>query len=186
MAQKISLLAVLCLFYFTSIAQPYVQKGLIRATATLSPSIGVALGPNNVYLSGELEGFLNSKNSLRGDVFALVGTLEDSQVFHSNHHLMVGPQWHTGSNRFDAFVGFQGGISATQYYNFNQAEFHDLGFAPCFSLNAGLAYYVFDYFHFFANARYLSTKYSATSLGGQRLDELIFSAGLGFHLKVKK
>jgi hypothetical protein len=183
MAQKISLMLFICFACLTSFAQPYVQKGLIRATSTLSPSLGIAYGPNNVYLSGELEGFLNSKHSLRGDVFALVGTLEDTQIFKSNHHLMVGPQWHTGSNRFDAYIGFQSGISATQYHNFTQTESHRLGFAPCFSINSGITYYVYDYFHFFANVRYLSTKYSATSFDPRHLDELIFSAGLGFHIK---
>lgn len=183
MAQKINLLLFICFVCLSSFAQTYVQKGLIRATATLSPSLGVDKSPNNVYLSGELEGFLNSKHSLRGDVFALVGTLEDIQIFKSNHHLMVGPQWHTGSNRFDAFIGFQSGISATQYYNFTPITNNRLGFAPCFSINSGISYYVFDYFHFFANVRYLYTKYSASSFAPIRLDEFIFSAGLGFHIK---
>jgi hypothetical protein len=58
--------------------------------------------------------------------------------------------------------------------------------APSFALKTGVSYYVWKYFHFFADLTYLNSTLRGTSTGSQKMDEILFSAGLGFQLRVKK
>lgn len=167
-------------------AQPYTRAGLLRATATISPSFSVGTSTNNVYLSGEFEGFLTSNISLRGDILGLVGTLEEKQDWYGNHHLLVGPQFHRSRGIADFYTGFQVGASYLGYQNWNASTFHRDVITPNFAVNAGVTWYVFDYFNFFANARYLHSTYRGYSFGTMHTRELVISAGLGFHIHTKK
>ena len=57
---------------------------------------------------------------------------------------------------------------------------------PSFALTAGTSFYVWKYFHFFANLSYVNSTAHGINGGSMRADELIFSAGLGFNLNTKK
>jgi hypothetical protein len=58
--------------------------------------------------------------------------------------------------------------------------------APSFAMKSGVSYYVWKYFHFFADLTYVNSTLRGTSFGSHRMDELVFSAGLGFQINVKK
>ena len=58
--------------------------------------------------------------------------------------------------------------------------------APSIAVKSGVSYYVWNYFHFFSDLTYVSSILRGTSFGSHRMDELIFSAGLGFQVALKK
>jgi hypothetical protein len=58
--------------------------------------------------------------------------------------------------------------------------------APSFALKVGADYYVWDYFHFFANLTYVNSNIRGTQTGIHKMDELLFSAGLGFQINTIK
>jgi hypothetical protein len=53
-------------------------------------------------------------------------------------------------------------------------------------VKSGVSYYVWKYFHFFADLTYVNSTLRGTSFGSHKMDELILSAGLGFQINVKK
>ena len=53
--------------FYVARSVPFVRKGLLKATGTISPSLMLNHKINNIYLSGELEYFLENKISVRGD-----------------------------------------------------------------------------------------------------------------------
>lgn len=172
---------------FSALAQEtFVQPGLLRATATISPAWGVATGPNNIYLNGELEAFLTNRNSIRGDVFALVGTESAWENLRHNHSLLIGPAWHLTRHRWDLFSGFEMGITYTSFVNPTPTTFHKSSIHPAFSGLVGVHYYVHSYFHFFATVRYLHNLYRGHMAGTQNWSELVLSAGLGFQIQTKR
>lgn len=163
-------------------------KGVFRATATISPSISLSNSFNNIYISGESEYYFESFLSLRGDLFVLAGTLEEKQDLYHHHHLMIGPQFHGQKGIVDFFGGFSMGLNLTSEKNYFPLPdiYNQRSLTPNFSINSGVNFYVFDYFHFFAHARYMMTTYRGHFSGNKRMDELIFSAGLGFQIPSKK
>ncbi len=174
-------------FSFASFSQEtFVKPGLVRAIATISPSLGLAEGPNNIYLNGELEVFFNSQNSIRGDVFALVGTEESWKNLKHNHYLMTGPSWHLARNRWDLFAGFETGIVYTSYVNVFANTYHRDQISGVYSGVVGAQFYVHDYFHFFVSTRYIHNLYRGYMTGTKNLSELTLSAGLGFQIQTKK
>ena len=64
-----SLLFFISIIFLAQENEAFVRKGLLKATATISPSFMLNRNINNIYVSGELECFLENKVSVRGDCF---------------------------------------------------------------------------------------------------------------------
>lgn len=166
---------------------PFVRKGLLKATATISPSWMLNHPINNIYVSGELEYFLENKISVRGDGFWYRDSQQPIQLLKQNSMIFFGALYHWSKKKHDLFVGLQPAVVFAQP-NMSDTSNHiyPLQIDPGISIVAGYTFYVWDYCNFFINARYLNTKYVGTSRGQMPLDELFLSAGLGFQLHTRK
>jgi hypothetical protein len=166
----------------------YFRPGLLKASATISPGRMLQNKANSIYVSGFLEYALSSKYSLRGDVFQFVdATYSDASLLEPNfmNRLYFGAFRHFGKENLKFYLGAQHGITFMQYYHsYNQGN--KFSVAPSFALKAGTTFYVWKYFHFFADLTYVNSTTRGLMFGSQKMDELIFSAGLGFHLNTIK
>jgi hypothetical protein len=166
----------------------YFKSGLLKASATISPGRMLQNEANSIYISGFLEYVLDSKYSLRGDVFQFVdANYSNESILEPNfmNRLYFGAFRHFGKKNLKLYTGAQAGATFMQYYHsFDQG--YKISVAPSFSLKAGATFYVWKYFHFFADVTYVNSTTRGLMFGSQRMDELIFSAGLGFQINTKK
>ena len=165
--------------------QRFVHKNMVRFTGTFA--FGFKLGEfTHTYLQGNLGYFTSDDVEVRGDIFYLVGTLQDSAAFSVNNQLFFGPMWHIETTtNIDPYIGFQPGIAYARSTRIvlseNKVTTTPVSTDPTFSLVGGVSYYGEKFFHMFAEARYVR----GTHLGGGTpvyLDELRISVGLGFNL----
>ena len=170
------------------VSELYFRKGLVKATATISPGKMLQNKANSMYISGFLEYALSNKYSLRGDVFQFVdATYSDASQLEPlfMNRLYFGAFRHFGKKNLKFYLGAQHGMTFMQYYHsFNQGN--KFSIAPSFSLKAGTTFYVWKYFNFFADVTYVNSATRGLMFGSQRMDELIFSAGLGFQINTIK
>jgi hypothetical protein len=168
--------------------EDYFKRGLLKASATISPGKMLQNKANSIYISGFLEYALNDRYSLRGDVFQFVdASYSDASLLEPlfMNRLYFGAFRHFGKKNLKFYLGAQHGMTFMQYYHsYNQGN--KFSVAPSFSLKVGTTFYIWKYFHFFADVTYVNSATRGLVFGAQRMDELIFSAGLGFQIKVKK
>ncbi len=167
--------------------ETFIRKGLLKATATISPSFMMNRNINNIYVSGELEYLLENKISVRGDCFWYRDSQQDMPFLKENSMIFFGALYHFSKKKHDLFIGIQPAAILSQP-NMLDSSFvnYPAQINPGISVIAGYTFYVWDYCNFFLNARYLNTKYVGTSKGQIHLDEIILSAGLGFQLHTRK
>ena len=143
----------------------YFNPGLIKASATISPSRMLQNRANSINLSGFLEYVADKNYSFRGDVIQFIDAGYSSKS-------LIEPI-------------FQNRLFFTTYnQSFNTGNRTHV--APSFAVKSGVSYYVWKYFHFFADLTYVNSTLRGTSFGSHKMDELILSAGLGFQINVKK
>ena len=172
----------------TPIHTSYFRPGLIKASATISPGRMIQNDANTINLSGFLEYILDENYSVRGDVIQFLdANFGSNSVITPNfqNRLYVGVFRHFGKGNLRWYNGIQAGTTVTNYADNFLLE-RKTYVAPSFGLKTGLAYYVWDYFHFFADISYVNSTLRGTSFGSQHMDELFFSAGLGFQIQTRK
>ena len=199
MVKIISILLLIQPFYFfsqefpglnpnKSEITPYFKPNLIKASATISPGRMLQNKANSINLSGFLEYVIDKKYSFRGDVFQFIdATYSTKSIIEPifQNKLFFGVFRHFGTNNLKFYSGIQMGTSIITY-NQNFSTGNTTHVVPSFALNTGASYYVWKYFHFFTDFTYVNSTLRGTSIGPHKMDEFIFSAGLGFHLQVKK
>jgi hypothetical protein len=164
----------------------FVDKGLLKATATISPGFMLNHPITNIYVSGELEYFLEKRISVRGDGLWYRDSQENIPLLKQNSLVYFGALYHFSKNKHDLFLGLQPGFSITQPNLVDTLGIaYPIRINPSISIIAGYTFYVWDYCNFFINARYHNTKNINMSFGALNLDEIILSAGLGFQLHTK-
>lgn len=166
----------------------YFTPGLLKASATISPGRMLHNHANSIYLSGFLDYIIEDSYSLRGDVFQFIdGSFTSKSLIEPvfQNRLFYGAFKHLGKNNVKFFSGIQMGTTITTY---NQSWFsgNRTYVAPSYSVKSGVSYYVWDYFHFFSELTYVNSILRGTSFGSHTMDEIIFSAGLGFQVPLKK
>jgi hypothetical protein len=161
---------------------------LLKASATISPGIMLNNHASSINLSGFLEYIIEDAYSLRGDVFQFIDANYTTKsliepVF--QNRLFFGAFKHFGKNNLKLYSGLQMGTTITTY---NQSWFagNRTYVSPSFAVKSGISYYVWKYFNFFADFTYVNSILRGTSFGSHRMDELIFSSGLGFQVPLKK
>lgn len=166
----------------------YFNPGLIKASATIAPGRMLQNKANSINLSGFLECVIDKNYSFRGDIFQFIDADYSSKTLIEpafQNRLFFGACRHFGKNNLKFNIGVQMGTTITTY---NQSWFtgNRTHVAPSYALKSGVTYYVWKYFHFFADLTYINSTLRGTSFGSHRMDELIFSAGLGFQVNVLK
>jgi hypothetical protein len=166
----------------------YFRPGLLKVSATISPGRMIQNDANTINLSGFLEYVLDKNYSLRGDVIQFLDANFGSNALiipEFENRLYVGVFRHFGKGNFRWYNGIQAGTTIVNYKN-NLSLESKTNVSPSFGIKTGIAYYVWDYFHFFADFTYLNATLRGANFGSQRMDELLFSAGLGFQIQTKK
>ncbi len=162
-----------------------IRPGLIRAQATISPSLMFSTSESHFYLHGNIEGYIHKNISLAGEAYYYLGNLSSEEsLFQLNHSIHFGSSWHFTKKNNDLYIGIQPGISITKLNNFRLPIERSLGINPIFSSVIGYQYYVNNFFHFFIQTRLIIGNHNYDIHA--KLNELRFSAGLGFNIHTIK
>jgi len=168
-------------------ATPYRGDGLLRASAAISPGFMLDAPVTNIYVNGKLEYFPEERVSLRGEAFWYIDSQQHPAPLASNSQVAFGPFYHFGNATADLALGFEAGLSLVKPVVLEaQAVPDPLRAIPSMALCAGFTYTFWDYFHFFADARYVHARYTGASTGTIPLDEVVLSGGLGWQLRLRK
>jgi hypothetical protein len=198
MGKKIvAILILISSLYGNAIAQNdsakgFVHKGLLRAALTYSVGRMSTNTVSNVYVTGNMEYYADSKISVRGDGYYFVNSLNDSKFLKLNHQLYFGACYNFPvRSRFNPFIGIQPGIAYTQLntdiiqINTTYTISDPATFSPLASAVIGLNYYAERWFHILLNVRYTVGRH-LDEVALFDLNELSFSFGLGWNLNTIK
>lgn len=178
--------------------EDYIQPGLLKASATITPTDMLASTESNYYISGFAEYHLEKKLSFRGEAFFFVDGNAEDPFIDNGLRTYFGAFYHLNKSNFDYSIGAGPGLSVMTVSNVQVSSTGDINpnprttFAiPTFVLQTGVSYYVWKYFHFFANVTYMRTPLTGVAVNSfshpmNNLDELMFSAGLGFQIQTKR
>ena len=167
----------------------YIQPGVLKASATISPSSMLGRSVGNIYMSGFLEYHTDKKLSLRGETFFFIdgqsknGT--NNEFIRQGMRTYFGAFYHWNKNNWDKYIGLQPGLAMMRPLNSIQAD-APLQACPSFAIHAGSSYYIWKYFHFFVDLAYVKSSYRGLLTGSVNTDEMIISAGLGLQVATKK
>lgn len=175
----------------------YLQDGLLKASATITPSDMLASEQNNFYISGFLEYHMTKKTSFRGETFMFVDgkVPEGLRSINGGMRTFFSAQYHWNKNNFDYSLGAGPGLSVMRVLDGDPDWIYIVSpyktrYIPSFIVQTGVSYYVWKYFHFFANVSYVATPathmYNGDNSRINNLDEFMISAGLGFQLPTRK
>lgn len=186
------LLVISCLLLGNSIfaqEEIIIDKRLIRAQLTISPSKMLDFNESRFYLHGNLEGYVSKKVSISGETYFDLGSLtEDQNSFDFNHKLFFGTNYHFTKGNSDFYLGIQPGVAITKLNIptiLTVGESTKTGVNPLFSLPIGYNFYVNRFFHFFLQSRFILGQHNYDA--SVSLNEFVFSAGLGFNVNsIKK
>ncbi len=178
-------LLVLSNICFSQENESVVRKGLLRAQGTISFGKFSELDQNGLYLHGNLEYYVDSKISARGDIFYYLKP-NDESFLELNHQLFSGASYHVNTNsNFNPYIGFQPGLAVTKFSNIiaqGITNFEPTTSAtPLISGLFGFNYYANNWFHLFADARYVYGNH-LSNLGATSIAEFRFSFGLGYRV----
>ncbi len=174
---------VCLLIAFSGLAQEqYIRPGLLAASSTFSPSTMLNRNEQNFYITGFAEYFLDTKFSFRSDTYLFLNSQNDQPTIKDGLRSYFGIAYHFNKGNWDGHLGFQPGVT---YMNMKETTTTST-LLPSVALRIGTSYYVWKYFHFFANLTYTKSKLRDYNRGNIQTDELIFSAGLGFQIQTKQ
>lgn len=194
----VRLIIAIVLIGFSARAQEvYLNPGLVKASATITPSEMLATDQSNFYVSGFLEYHMTKSTSFRGEGFMYVDGKkpEGLRPLNGGMRVFFSANYHWNKNNFDYAIGAGPGISILRLLNGDPDLIYinspyEIKAVPSFIVQTGVTYYVWKYFHFFANVSYVSTPATHMYAGEVKrinnLDELMLSAGLGFQINTKK
>lgn len=160
------------------------NRGLISFGATIAPSFHLKNTLRCFHINGYLEYFPSRNISIRGDIYGLLAsTSSESAALVHNHAILFGAYYHFPLKNWDLFAGMEPGVGivgADYRDNANNWTSGPINAVPYISFMTGTRYYVGNFFNFFAELRYLHSKYFGPTVVS--LDALSISAGLGFNI----
>ena len=191
---RITCLFVLVISYFQILAQEFVidRNGLIKASASISPSFMLGNDSRNIYLSGFAEYYSNDKISIRGDSFWFIDGQEDFAFFEQAIRTNFGMFLHHGKKNFEVNFGIQPGLSVLRKNPYEQGIntfaplYEKTRFVPSIAITTGCNLFVWKYFNFYASVTYIQSDFISIYNGQVNADELIISTGLGFQIRTRR
>ena len=166
------------------------RKGCVRAQGNLAAGYLFQQRQVAAYLTGDIDLFVDRRVSVNGQVWGSVATTaKDKPGIRANHSVMWGMNYHlTKKGRFDPYAGLTvgAGLVRTNYSNGETIERSPFSLVPLLSAQVGMNYYVGSIFHFFAKVQGVSGVFFTGVPKASRLEELKFTAGLGWNLRLWK
>ncbi len=161
---------------------PFARKGLIKANSTFGFGKLIQDEIFNTHLVSELEYFLEDPISLKGENILFLNHINNSDLLRFSGITSFGPMFHKTNGNWDFHLGMMAGVALTK----PRGEDFNLKVNPTVSLQTGVTYYVWDYFNFFTQLRYVQNAYRGYINGSLPLNEVIIITGLGFQLHTLK
>ncbi len=181
---------IIILFLFSSAGafaqQPkfdVLRKGLFRSQLTISPGFMLSGGSPNIYLHGGFEYFLKDEVSFSGHGFWFIDSQKTGNLKH-NSSVLWGLRYHFPwrEKKIDSFIGLEPGIGLVQAKNSESVSV--LKATPLITASAGFTFYVWKFFNFFVETRYIHGHHSSEWNQTYKLDEFRISAGLGWNVNL--
>ena len=192
------ILTAVLLFSFIGISQEtgrFIAKGLCSGKGTLAIGSPTAYNGTNMYISGNLEYYLEENISFRGGIWMFLGTSGAEDVFAKNSTLFTGFYYHFKTkNNIDPYIGLEPGISWTQLREPDNATFQPYPYnistypqsiSPVASLAVGVNYYATNWVHLFIEAKYVHGLHTS-DIPSVSLNEFRFAFGFGFNMWTNK
>lgn len=165
----------------------FVEAGLLKTNLSFSQSFMIQHANQNVYINGHLEYFTSKFVSFRGDAFWYVDSRQKDQIFKQNYLVQFGALFHKQLSISDLYIGIQPGFSYTQPISpVDLQNKYPTRLMPNLNLLAGYTLYFSKFCDINIGVNYLISRYRGAENGSVKLDELMISGGLGFHIKTKK
>lgn len=174
-------------------ANPNHGKGTIAASMTYSPSFMLNRDVLNYYLTGYLLYKLDNKFSIKGTTHMYLNAQNDAYfskgfrtTFGAFYHF---PRLRSRTPNLDTYIGLQPGVSAMARGTSDWtlvAVNNPIKVSPSLALTVGTTIYFWKYFNFFADLSYLKSSQPGFYEPTTKSDELMISAGLGFHFNTNK
>jgi hypothetical protein len=185
--EKVKIVVICCFISIVSFAQEsIIKEGLLRTQLTISPSTLLSGNESYFYLHGNLEGYISDKISISGEGYYLLGNIGISKSsilpLSRNHTIFFGANYHFTKDNHDLYIGIQPGVAFTNT-NFALTGNENPSLNPLFSSVVGYNFYVNSVFHFFVQTRLILGEHLTNDV--KSLNEMRFSAGLGFNLNTK-
>lgn len=165
------------------------RKFMIKSTGSIYKANMLQSKIQHYYVGGNLEVFFHDKYSFRGDIYSLIGEKNEGDYsMKGTTQLSAGFNRHFPMKRLSPFVGVYTGMTRLHSNSYLPTFAPDLSHPTIqnithVGLSAGVQYYFYKYFHFFAEARYT---HQLSPYDNSLLDEISYSAGLGFQISIKK
>ncbi len=187
---------ILLLFPFVGKSQEserFVAKGLCSGKGTLAIGSPTAYSGTNMYISGNLEYYLEDNISFRGGIWMFLGTSGAEDLLAKNNTLFTGFYYHFRTkNNIDPFIGLEPGISWTQLkkpndissYPYNISTYPQ-SISPITSVAAGINYYATNWVHLFIEPKYLHGVHTS-DIPAVSLSEFRIAFGFGFNMWTMK
>ena len=185
--EKISWSGIIILFLLIFQKQTYAQQeiyttpGLVSVSATLSPAKMLNYNEFNYYFSAFGEYRFHSHFSVRGDFYYLLKNDPD-HFLNENIISSLGIQYLQSFKNFELNMGIAPGFGIMNSYRNTAVN----EFVPVIQVNFGVRYYIWKYFHFYANISYFHQQMQNLNRIHGIADELMLSAGLGFNIQTRK
>ena len=182
---------IILLFLFNTLGvfaqQPkfdVLRKGLFRSHLTVTPGILFNSDNTNIYLHGGFEYFLKNKVSFTGHGYWYLDSQQKDGDLKQNSSVLWGLRYHFPWRRkkIDSYIGLEPGLAVVQAKNTESVSVKKV--MPLVSASAGFTFYVWKFFNFFVETRYVHGHHSTEWNQKIKLDEFRISAGLGWNVNL--
>jgi len=179
---------------FTQDTERVIRKGLLACKGTLAAGIPTDYEGTNMYVSGNLQYYVEDNISYRGEVWFFLGSDGETNLFKQNSTLFTDFNYHfTTKNNIDPYIGIGPGFSWTELKEPDDINSADSSLtysnypstvSPLASITAGINYYT-KWAHIFVEAKYVQGIH-LSDIPPVSLNELRIVFGFGFNMNTIK
>jgi hypothetical protein len=167
------------------------RTGCVIGQGDLAPGYLFAQKAVTAYVDGDIAIFFENHFAAEGAIWVSFATAaQGAAAVKVNDALFWGAEYHfIKPNRWDPFVSLTPGVGLVRVsYNGDAGDIQRTPFTavPLGSMSLGCNYYVGSIFHFFLKVQGVVGQVSSKLPTTQRLDELKFTGGLAFNLRLWK
>lgn len=171
--------------------KPFIGQGLFTGKGTLAIGKPTGYAGTNMYISGNLEYYIQQNISFRGGVWFFLGSEGMQRPLGNNSSLFTGFFYHFPTkNHLDPYLGFEPGLNWTKLARpdhpenepepFNRSAY-PVSINPAASITAGLHYYASKWTHLFMEVKYVAGTH-ISDVPAVSLGELRVAFGFGFNI----
>lgn len=172
-----------------------IRKGLLGGKGTLAFGIPTDYKGSNMYVSGNIQYYVEDNISYRGEVWFFLDSDGDKNLFRQNSTLFTNFNYHIKTkNNIDPYIGIGPGFSWTQLKepesilliadNNTPIPSYSATISPVASLTVGVNYYT-KFAHLFIEAKYVQGVH-LSDISGASLNEIRIAFGFGWNFNTIK